>query len=616
MSCASSVLDPESLAHLSNSWLVLQPAFKTKTQERCGGVVLENAGHAERVMAYTLRPPRDPFDLSLDYPTPIDATSSGWELNLPDTSPTLPLVPDVDLCDTDDSDFFFSLFPRTSVEEVECLLPSTSPDQVGAGGGLFGVRGRAIASGSYGLIAPHTSTTTLLDDVEVDLKMTGLFPLGFDEHCADDDSCEGGGTAGGGGGGGGRGRVARGKAESGRAAAAAHTSFSASPEMAPRETNVTRSAEELTDLTELVDLLEQERSVRMDEDEVDDRDDDDRRLNHHVNVDDAVHAIEPAGRRTAHPSALAPEGVYSKEMLKRHPGFAAVVRFLTAPNPHIFIEEAALVHPLALPSTKSGSGGAGGGVAAAGSHSLADTAATDVVFRAVHSVMRAMANAESQETVVRETEWHRVRDSFALALEVTITAALAWPPMPLHSLDRTCQHVLLTNAHTALATSLHHNTTLCAQMIAAHCRFTTMFVFQLPVVASLVLSLTRSLIHSLTHSLNSIHSLAHCLHFSSPTHSSSLTQAAVRKSTKRRATKSSDDDDSSESTDTEQNRGQKLHSDATRILREWVTVHVDNPYPNEDEKDELLLQTGLQITQINNWFINARRRLLKRLKKP
>lgn len=39
--------------------------------------------------------------------------------------------------------------------------------------------------------------------------------------------------------------------------------------------------------------------------------------------------------------------------------------------------------------------------------------------------------------------------------------------------------------------------------------------------------------------------------------------------------------------------------------------HTENPYPTEDEKQLLMQQTNLNLKQVNNWFINARRRILK-----
>jgi hypothetical protein len=89
-------------------------------------------------------------------------------------------------------------------------------------------------------------------------------------------------------------------------------------------------------------------------------------------------------------------------------------------------------------------------------------------------------------------------------------------------------------------------------------------------------------------------------------------QMIVRKTAKRRAQGS--DSSFEAGGEDEHRRGQKLDAHATRILRGWITKHRENPYPDEDEKDELALQTGLRIEQINNWFINARRRLLKKLK--
>ncbi|EPS25521.1 hypothetical protein PDE_00454 [Penicillium oxalicum 114-2] len=47
---------------------------------------------------------------------------------------------------------------------------------------------------------------------------------------------------------------------------------------------------------------------------------------------------------------------------------------------------------------------------------------------------------------------------------------------------------------------------------------------------------------------------------------------------------------------------------AITILKSWLRDHNRNPYPTEDEKDELQLATGLSRTQISNWLANARRR--------
>lgn len=53
-----------------------------------------------------------------------------------------------------------------------------------------------------------------------------------------------------------------------------------------------------------------------------------------------------------------------------------------------------------------------------------------------------------------------------------------------------------------------------------------------------------------------------------------------------------------------------LPKETTDKLRAWFVAHLHHPYPSEDEKQDLMRQTGLQMNQISNWFINARRRQL------
>ncbi|KAL8762670.1 MAG: hypothetical protein Q9184_001377 [Pyrenodesmia sp. 2 TL-2023] len=56
-----------------------------------------------------------------------------------------------------------------------------------------------------------------------------------------------------------------------------------------------------------------------------------------------------------------------------------------------------------------------------------------------------------------------------------------------------------------------------------------------------------------------------------------------------------------------------LPKQTTDILRAWLHEHLDHAYPNEEEKQQLIRQTGLTDKQVSNWFINARRRNVPRL---
>ncbi|KAL0454644.1 UNVERIFIED_CONTAM: Homeobox protein knotted-1-like 10 [Sesamum latifolium] len=52
----------------------------------------------------------------------------------------------------------------------------------------------------------------------------------------------------------------------------------------------------------------------------------------------------------------------------------------------------------------------------------------------------------------------------------------------------------------------------------------------------------------------------------------------------------------------------KLPKDARIALLEWWNDHYNWPYPTEEEKNRLSDVTGLQQKQINNWFVNQRKR--------
>ncbi|MBA0597399.1 hypothetical protein Gorai_007205 [Gossypium raimondii] len=57
-------------------------------------------------------------------------------------------------------------------------------------------------------------------------------------------------------------------------------------------------------------------------------------------------------------------------------------------------------------------------------------------------------------------------------------------------------------------------------------------------------------------------------------------------------------------------RAGKLPGDTTLILKAWWQSHSKWPYPtvSEEDKARLAQKTGLQLKQINNWFINQRKR--------
>ncbi|EFP00239.1 CRE-UNC-62 protein [Caenorhabditis remanei] len=51
--------------------------------------------------------------------------------------------------------------------------------------------------------------------------------------------------------------------------------------------------------------------------------------------------------------------------------------------------------------------------------------------------------------------------------------------------------------------------------------------------------------------------------------------------------------------------------EAITKFRAWLFQNLSHPYPSEDQKKQLAKETGLTILQVNNWFINARRRIVQ-----
>lgn len=54
--------------------------------------------------------------------------------------------------------------------------------------------------------------------------------------------------------------------------------------------------------------------------------------------------------------------------------------------------------------------------------------------------------------------------------------------------------------------------------------------------------------------------------------------------------------------------GGRFSREVVRMLRNWLSAHKARPYPTNEEMELLQQRTGLNKTQISNWFANARRR--------
>ena len=52
----------------------------------------------------------------------------------------------------------------------------------------------------------------------------------------------------------------------------------------------------------------------------------------------------------------------------------------------------------------------------------------------------------------------------------------------------------------------------------------------------------------------------------------------------------------------------RFSRETIKILKTWLAIHNQNPYPNDEEKEMLQKKTGLNKTQITGWLANARRR--------
>lgn len=59
----------------------------------------------------------------------------------------------------------------------------------------------------------------------------------------------------------------------------------------------------------------------------------------------------------------------------------------------------------------------------------------------------------------------------------------------------------------------------------------------------------------------------------------------------------------------------KIPIESTCILQKWLLENFNDPYPSNAKKAEMARQSSLTIYQVNNWFINARERVVKKFHK-
>jgi hypothetical protein len=106
-----------------------------------------------------------------------------------------------------------------------------------------------------------------------------------------------------------------------------------------------------------------------------------------------------------------------------------------------------------------------------------------------------------------------------------------------------------------------------------------------------------------------------------PSHTNVIPPANKQKPKKPKSSKRRSDDEDSDSysgsttfsqNESSSKKRSRLPPNSVAIFRHWLFNHLESPYPSEEEKEELAQKAGLRITQVNNWFTNARRRILPR----
>lgn len=61
---------------------------------------------------------------------------------------------------------------------------------------------------------------------------------------------------------------------------------------------------------------------------------------------------------------------------------------------------------------------------------------------------------------------------------------------------------------------------------------------------------------------------------------------------------------------TKKNKSRLLCPKAVRLMSDWYDRHQENPYPTDEEKQELAEKGGVSVSQVKAWFANKRNRTL------
>lgn len=69
----------------------------------------------------------------------------------------------------------------------------------------------------------------------------------------------------------------------------------------------------------------------------------------------------------------------------------------------------------------------------------------------------------------------------------------------------------------------------------------------------------------------------------------------------------------SEGTQEKTRKSASLPSETVEYLKAWMMSpeHVAHPYPTEKEKSQIMKDTGIELKQLTNWFVNNRKRYWK-----